>query len=60
MVIYGVSLTVVWFNYRRLSGIDKRFYIQLFVQPDENPAVNTQGLLSKMFQEQTVTFAEVC
>ena len=60
MVIYGVSLTVVWFNYRWLSGIDKKFYIQLFVQPDENPAVNTQGLLSKMFQEQTVTFAEVC
>ena len=53
-------LTVAWFNYRRLSGIDRKFFVQLLVEPDENAAVNTQGLLSKMFQKQNVTFAEVC
>ena len=53
-------LNILWFNYRRLSGIDKRFYVQLFVEPDVNPAVSTQELLCEMFQEQNVTFAQVC
>ena len=49
------------FVHRRPSGIDKEFFIQLFVEPEESePAVNTQRLLSKMFQEQNITFVQVC
>ena len=48
-------------NYRRPSGIDKEFFVQLFVEPDKDePATNTQRLLSKMFQEQNINFVEVC
>ena len=48
-------------EYRRPSGIDKEFFVQLFMEPDKDePAVNTHRLLSKMFQEQNITFAEVC
>ena len=46
--------------YRRPSGIDKEFFVQLFVEPDKNqPDINTQRLLCKMFQEQNITFVEV-
>ena len=49
------------YNHRRPSGIDKEFFVQLFVEPDKDePAVNTQRLLNKMFQEQNITFVEVC
>ena len=48
-------------NYRRPSGIDKEFFVQLFVEPDKDePTMDTQRLLSKMFQEQNITFVEVC
>ena len=48
-------------NYRRPSGIDKEFFVQLFVEPDEEEsAVNTQRLITKMFQEQNITFMQVC
>ena len=48
-------------NYRRPSGIDKEFFVQLFVEPDKDePAANTQRLLTKMFQEQNINFVEVC
>ena len=47
-------------DYRRPSGIDEEFFVQLFVEPDKDkPAVNTQTLLSKMFQEQNITFTKV-
>ena len=48
-------------NYRQPSGIDKEYFVQLFIEPDtDEPAVNTQWLLNKMFQEQNITFVEVC
>lgn len=48
-------------NNRRPSGTDKEFIMQLFVEPDEDePVTDTQRLLSKMFQEQNITFAKVC
>ena len=48
-------------NYRQPSGIDKEHFVQLFIEPDtDEPAVNTQWLLNKMFQEQNITFVEVC
>ena len=47
-------------NYRRPSGVDKEFFVQLFVEPDDEPAVNTQRLITKMFQEQNITFMKVC
>ena len=48
-------------NYRRPYGIGKEFFVQLFVEPDiDEPAVNTQWLLNKMFLEQNNTFVEVC
>ena len=51
----------VLFNYRRPSGIDKEFFVQLFVEPGKDePPVNTERLLNKMFQEQEITFTEVC
>ena len=47
-------------NYRRPSGIDEEFFVQLFVEPDQDKsAVNTQTLLSKMFREQNITFTKV-
>ena len=47
--------------YRRPSGIDKEFFVQLFVEPDKDQStVCTQRLLCKMFQEQNITFVEVC
>ena len=46
--------------YRRPSGIDKEFFVQLFIEPDQDkPSVNTQTLLCKMFQEQNITFTKV-
>ena len=54
-IIYGIL------NNRRPFGIDKDFLMQVFVGPDNDiPATDTQKLLSKMFQEQNITFAEVC
>ena len=48
-------------NYRQPFGIDKEFIVPLFVEPDENePAVDTQKLLNKMFQGQNITFVKVC
>ena len=48
-------------NYRRPSGTDKEFFVQLFVEPDKDePAVDTQRLLHKMFLEQNITFVQVC
>ena len=48
-------------NNRRQSGIDQNFLMQVFVEADEDKAaVDTQMLLNKMFQEQNITFAEVC
>ena len=47
-------------NYRQPSGIDKECFVQLFIEPDtDEPTVNTQWLLNKMFQEQNITFVEV-
>ena len=49
------------FGHRRPSGIDEEFFVQLFVEPEETaPVVDTQRLLSKMFQEQRITFTKVC
>ena len=60
----SVLLTVVFAFaclYRRPSGVDKEFFVQLFVEPDQDAAaVNTQRLLDKMFQEQNITFVQVC
>ena len=63
----GTVLIVVMYvccccsNYRRPSGIDREFLIQLFVEPDEHmPTVNTQRLLNEMFQEQSISFLKVC
>ena len=47
-------------NYRRPSGIDEEYFVQLFVEPDQDKsAVNTQTLLCKMFQEQNISFTKV-
>ena len=61
MVFKIIDHHVVFPNYRRPSGSDKEFFVQLFVEPDKDePAVTTQRLLCKMFQEQNITFAKVC
>ena len=55
------SYTTILCLYRRPSGIDKEFFIQLFVEPQKDePAINTERLLYKMFQEQNINFAKVC
>ena len=56
-------LTSTYFviGHRRPSGIDEEFFVQLFVEPEETaPVVDTQMLLSKMFQEQSIAFTKVC
>ena len=61
LLLVCVAVCNALFYYRRPSGIDKEFFVQLFVEPDKDePVVNTQRLLSKMFQEQNITFVEVC
>jgi len=46
--------------YRRPSGVDKEFLIQLFVDPVKGVSiVNTQQLLTKMFVEQNINFVKV-
>ena len=45
--------------YRRPSGIEGEFFIQLFVDPDANSLPSTQSLLHKMFLEQRISFEEV-
>ena len=53
--VYGVTVD------RRPSGIDREFFIQIFVEPDEGKlTVTTQRLLNKMFQEQHISFLKVC
>lgn len=52
--------TLCMLNCRRPFGIDKEFFVQLFVEPNKNePAVDTQMLLNRMFQEQNITFTKV-
>jgi len=47
-------------SYRRPSGIDKEFFIQIFVEPHEGISeVYTQDLLNNMFLEQNISFAKV-
>ena len=46
--------------YRRPSGTDSEFFVQLFVEADKGMVIpTTQDLLHKMFKEQNITFAEV-
>lgn len=46
--------------YRRPSGTDKEFFVQLFVEPDKSMTMpSTELLLIKMFKEQKITFAKV-
>ena len=46
---------------RRPYGIEKEFFVQLFLEPDESlklpPTVGQ--LLNKMFKEQNISFSEV-
>ena len=47
-------------SFRRPSGIDKEFFVQLFVEPVEGLAVvYTQDLLNKMFLDQNISFVKV-
>ena len=46
--------------FRRPSGADSEFFVQLFVEADKGMIMpTTQDLLLKMFKEQNITFAEV-
>ena len=50
----------ILFNYyRRPSGIEGEFFVQLFVDSDGNSLPSTQSLLNKMFLEQRISFDEV-
>jgi len=47
-------------SYRRPSGIDKEFLVQIFVEPVEGiSVVHTQDLLSNMFLDQNISFVKV-
>ena len=60
-LIYQRSVLLHVVVYRRPSGVDKEFFVQLFIEPDkDDTAVNTQRLLHKMFWEQNITFVQVC
>ena len=54
-------LPVFYLIYRRPSGEDKEFFVQLFMDPpkDTNVIPNTQSLLHQMFLEQNITFTKV-
>lgn len=55
--MYGIIFNF----YRRPSGTDQEFFVQLFVEPDKSmPMPTTERLLMKMFKEQKITFAKVC
>lgn len=61
-VYYLLCVCSTIFNfYRRPSGTDKEFFVQLFVEPDKSmPMPTTERLLMKMFKEQKITFEKVC
>ena len=58
--ILDVTFLVI-FICRRPYGIEKEFFVQLFLEPDESlklpPTVGQ--LLNKMFKEQNISFSEV-
>ena len=51
--------TILLFQCRRPFGTDKEFFVQLFMEPDENRIPQTQELLYGMFKEQQITFKKV-
>ena len=50
---------ILFNHYRRPSGIEGEFFVQLFVDSDGNSLPSTQSLLNKMFLEQRISFDEV-
>ena len=55
-----VKVILYDYVYRRPSGTDEEFFVQLFVEPDKSMAMpTTELLLIKMFKEQNITFAKV-
>ena len=50
----------VYVSFRRPSGIDKEFLVQLFVEPVKGiSVVHTQDLLTNMFLDQSISFVKV-
>ena len=46
---------------RRPFGIEKKFFVQLFLEIDEAQKLFSVGdLVNKMFSEQQISFTEVC
>ena len=46
---------------RRPFGVEKEFFVQLFLDIDEAQKLPTVGdLVNKMFSEQQISFTEVC
>jgi len=48
------------YYYRRPSGEDKEYFVQLFVEQDKNIIPSTQLLLCDMFLDQNISFVKVC
>ena len=61
MYLYECSTGAIYLFYRRPSGEDKEFFVQLFIDPPKDGVVisNTQSLLQQMFLEQNITFTKV-
>ena len=50
----------MYVSFRRPSGIDKEFLVQLFVEPVKGiSVVHTQDLLTNMFLDQSISFVKV-
>lgn len=45
--------------YRRSTGKEGEFFVQLFLEPDADVKPDTESLLHKMFIEQEIIFDEV-
>ena len=53
-------LYLYFYACRRPYGIEKEFFIQLFLEMDESMLLPSVGdLLNKMFREQQISFTEV-
>jgi len=61
MLLTALFMYIFVFNvlYRRPFGTDREFFVQLFMEPNENLIPQTERLLSDMFKEQNITFAKV-